>query len=253
VSHERRRHVRAPLTVTAQMTLFAEERCLGTFAVLNLSAGGALAAGHAPRGASRKLTAILELGAARPLRAEATITRDDRQGEPCFAVTFTRLSASAEDALQAAVLATLEEARAASVLIVAPPTGVERCLARDLKRLGRSSFHVSSASDAMHFFEMQNGVNLTFIDERLDQRQHAGEAALPALLRFFAESHPEVMRVLFSAAAPGHARPESMLLIEVEHLLHTPASSHELRRILQLRPHRRAAAEAALAPAARIH
>jgi hypothetical protein len=242
------------LTVTAQVTLFADERCLGTFAVLNLSAGGVLVAGHTPAVSVRKLTAILEMGNARPLRAEAVIARTERESsEPCFAINFTKLSASGQDALQEAVLATLEEARAASVLIVAPPTGVERCLARDLKRLGRSSFHVGSAGEAMRFFELQNGVNLTFIDERLDQRLHEGEAALGPLLRFFVDQHPEVMRVLFSAAAPGHARPESMLLIEVEHLVHTPASPQELRRILQLRPHRRAAAAAALSPAVRLH
>jgi hypothetical protein len=236
VSQDRRRHVRAPLTVTAQVTLFAEERCLGTYSVLNLSAGGVLVAGDAPAQAPRKLTAILELGTARPLRAEASIVRAGRPGaEASFAITFTRLSASAEDALQTAVLTTLEEARAASVLIVAPPTGVERCLARDLKRLGRSSFHVSSAGEAMRFFELQNGVNLTFIDER---SVDGADGHLAPLLRFLASGHPDVMRVVFSPAPPGQARADSLLLSDIEHLLHTPASAQELRRILHLRPHR---------------
>jgi hypothetical protein len=253
------------LTVTAQVTLLAEElehlRPLGTFAVLNLSAGGVLVAGQAPERAPRKLTAILELGNARPLRAEARIVRVDRGGaEATFALDFTRLSASGQDALQTAVLNTLEEARAASVLIVAPPTGVERGLARDLRHLGRPSFHVGSVGEAMRFFELQNSVNLAFVDERLDDgvdRQGNPASAAPGgvapLLAFLADAHPDVMRVVFSAAPPGHARAATSLLAEVELLLHAPASAQELRRLLQLRPHRRASAPAPEAPATRLY
>lgn len=230
MSHERRRHVRAPLS--AEVTLFHSERCLGTFPALNLSGGGVLLAGEVPE-VKTPLTAILELPGLRPLRAEATVARVRTDwDEATFALSFSRISASGQDALQDVVLRTLEQARAANVLVVAPHTGREVALARELKRFGRAAFHITRPAEAARFFDLQNDVGLVLIDEALPAH------AVALLLGFMSEEHPEVVRVLVTTAE-RRLDAEPVLPAHAEELLHFPPSAPELRRILQLHRQRR--------------
>jgi hypothetical protein len=241
MSRDRRRHVRAPLL--AHVMLFQEQRCLGSFRVLNVSAGGVLLAGQSPALVSRKVTAIVELPGARPLRAEAVIARNlalepgpdsarsgpqrggrhvDDQREIAFALAFTRISASGQDALQDAVLMTLEEAGAATVLVATESIGCGLALKRDLDRLGRPSFCVNSAMEAARFFELQNAVSIAIVDDAFTADGGVG------VLSQLAENQPRVLRVLLS-------RHDSTLHPEAEEVLSTSWLPEDLRRLVRLR------------------
>lgn len=229
MSRDRRRHVRAPLL--AHVMLFQGDRCLGTFAVLNLSAGGVLLAGQPPDRAGGKLTVILELPGARPLRAEALPVRDRGQDwpppltaedQPAFALAFTRISASGQDALQAAVLTTLEEARAATVLIATPATGHGLALKRDLERSARPAFCVNRIAEAAGFFELRNAVSIALVDEAFATTPEA------PLLKHLAEQHPRVLRVLISSQ-------DSTMHPLAEEVFAMPWTTDDVRRLLRLR------------------
>ena len=234
MSRDRRRHVRAPLL--AHVMLFQEQRCLGSFRVLNVSAGGVLLSGESPTLTGRKITVILELPGLRPLRAEAVVARNlaspagpqrlrrpvrDEPDELAFALAFTRISASGQDLLQDAVLMTLEEAGAATVLIAAASIGTGLALKRDLERLGRPSFCVSSAQEAIRFFELKNAVSVALIDEAF---AHDDEVRL---LDHLADRQPRVLRVLLSPQ-------DTTLHSQAEEVLALPWAREDLRRLLRL-------------------
>jgi hypothetical protein len=233
MSRDRRRHIRAPLLAHAM--LFQEQRCLGSFRVLNVSAGGVLLAGESPTLTTRKITVILELPGIKPLRAEAVVARNlvrsaasdpgrrpGDQDEHAFALAFTRISASGQDAVQDAVLMTLEEAGAATVLIATESIGSGLALKRDLEGLGRPAFCVNSAMEAARFFELKNEVSIALVDEIFakDPGTH--------LLGQLATEQPRVLRVLLSAQ-------DTTLHPEAEEVLALPWLPEDLHRLLQLR------------------
>src|SRR3954447_20723669 len=108
---ERRRQRRAPLWATATLTT---DRDLGGFEVVNLSAGGALLVGDIPAPLGAPVQVQLRLPAGTTIRVQAALVRRDqsRQGS-AFALAFTALDAADEEAIQRAVSAALDEARAA--------------------------------------------------------------------------------------------------------------------------------------------
>jgi hypothetical protein len=144
------------------------------------------------------------------------------QAELAFALAFTRISASGQDALQDAVLMTLEEASAATVLIALESIGGGLALKRDLERLGRPAFCVSSAMEAIRFFELRNAVSVVLVDEAFADDPTA------SLLRTLASQQPRVLRVLLSAK-------DSTLHAEAEEVLAMPWMIDDLRRLLRLR------------------
>ena len=88
---EKRRHSRAPLLATA--VLYERGEAIGSFRVINASAGGALLEGQPPPGASRVNVAI-RLSAKRSVRGDAVVSRGTASaGRDAFAVSFVRLSA----------------------------------------------------------------------------------------------------------------------------------------------------------------
>jgi hypothetical protein len=227
MSRDRRRHIRAPLQ--AHVMLFAAHRCFGSFRVLNLSAGGLLVAGTAPRAGKGKLSLILELPGTRLLRAEVTLARPLSRKSPqplteapAFALAFTRISASGQDAIQDTVLGTLEEAQAANVLIATAAVGEGLALKRAFDRLGRASFCVNAAAEVLRFFELRNRVSMALIDEAF--------AAGPQtrLLQQLADQQPKVLRVLLSAQ-------DTTLHAEAEEVLAQPWLEEDLLRLLGLR------------------
>jgi hypothetical protein len=227
MSRDRRRHVRAPLQ--AHVMLFQAQRCFGSFPVLNLSAGGLLVAGSPPKASKGKLSLILELPGTRLLRAEVALARTRGRKSPhpltdapAFALAFTRISASGQDAIQDTVLGTLEDAQAANVLIATAAPGEGLALKRAFERLGRPSFCVNAAAEVLRFFELRNGVSLVVIDETL--------AAGPQtrLLQQLAEQQPQVLRVLLSAQ-------DTTLHAEAEEVLAQPWMEEDLLRLLRLR------------------
>src|SRR5216117_613239 len=101
---ERRRQRRAPLWATAILHL--DRRDLGSFEIINLSAGGVLLSGDLPANLGAPVSVQLRLPGAPAVRTEAALVRRDRtrQGS-AFALCFTNLSAEDEEVVQGAVLA----------------------------------------------------------------------------------------------------------------------------------------------------
>ena len=230
MSRDRRRHVRAPLL--AHVMLFQAQRCFGSYRVLNLSAGGLLVAGRPPRVDKGKLSLILELPGTRLLRAEAVLARTlGRKSQlvtpapadaAAFAVSFTRISASGQDAIQDTVLGTLEEAQRANVLIATAKVGDGLALKRALERIGHPAFCVTAAAEALRFFELRNGVSIVLAEESF-----ATDSSTHMFARL-ADRQPHVLRVMLSAK-------DTTLHPQAEEVLALPWQEDDLLRLVHLR------------------
>jgi CheY-like chemotaxis protein len=214
VDGERRQHLRAALAASVVLTRNQER--IGSFGIINLSAGGVLAAGEPPIKVGERLDALLHLSAGCEVRAEAVLTRcaQTRRGAT-FALSFPRISADAEDAIQDAVLAALEETRGASVLIVDDSTEICSALRMQLRRLGHRAFAVGTPLEAVHFLQQPNNIAVALVDLVL------GTSNGLDVLAYLADQHPKVRRVLMS----GRALPSQLELAR-----HTvlPFSAHEV-------------------------
>ena len=216
--------------------LFDRERCLGRHEVVNLAAGGVLLSGPANLAAGKRLTAILELPGQRALRAEAVVAR--QESEATVALAFTRLSPSAEDAIQSAIVDVLERARAAQVLIATPTPGPGLAIARALSAIDRHSFCVGSAVEAVRFFDLANQVVMAIADEAF-----AGD-----VLGALAERHPGVIRIVLGPAGDdaSHTRQRAG---QAEARLPLVWSATDLRRLPKPRSRH---ADSAMGPAVPI-
>ena len=198
---ERRRSVRVPILATA--TLFRDKEPMGTYRVLNLSAGGVLLAGTLPVSRTDKIESLLQLPSGRPLRLEATVAREwSGPPTPAFALQLVRVSPGAEDLIHGAVVTALQEARAAAILTVSQSLEVCAALRRELRDVGRVSFAVSSPLDAVQFLAQPNGVSAVLVDATL------GVSVRNDLMANLADEHPDVLRVLLVSNA-GHLPVES--------------------------------------------
>lgn len=216
--------------------LFDREHCLGRHDVVNLAAGGLLLSGPADLAAGKRLTAILELPGQRALRAEAVVAR--QESGPTLALAFTRLSPSAEDAIQSAIVDVLERARAAQVLIATPTPGPGLAIARALSAIERQSFCVGSAVEAVRFFDLANQVTMVIADETF-----AGE-----MFGALAERHPRVVRIVLGPVGDA-ASQTGQQAAQAEARLPLVWSATDLRRLQKLRTRR---ADPAMRPAVTI-
>ena len=186
---ERRRSVRVPILAT--VTLLRDKEPMGTYRVLNLSAGGVLLAGALPVSRTDKVESLLQLPSGRPLRLEATVAREwSGPPTPAFALQLVRVSPGAEDLIHGAVVTALQEARAAAILTVSPSLEVCAALRRELRDLGRVSFAVSSPLDAVQFLAQPNGVSAVLVDADI------GVSVRNDLMASLADEHPDVLRAL---------------------------------------------------------
>jgi len=113
-SGDRRREPRCEVAATATV-LAAGSRCLGTYVVENLSAGGALLAGDAALAVGGRVRLLLHLPRRRPIGLTADVLR--RDGDPParrFAVAFRNLTPLMQDAIQRFVLISLQRRRDAA-------------------------------------------------------------------------------------------------------------------------------------------
>src|SRR4051794_18731244 len=118
VGKEKRRGPRGPVSATA--VLLRGEQHLGSFRVLNLSAGGALLVGRPPDGPAEELDVLVRLSTGRTVRAPASIVREDSVDEASvFALAFGMIAKDDHEAIHNVVLTALEDARDATALIVA--------------------------------------------------------------------------------------------------------------------------------------
>jgi CheY-like chemotaxis protein len=225
---ERRRQTRAPLWATATLSL--PTRDLGSFQVVNLSAGGALLVGDIPAPLGAPVRAVLRLPAGQAVPVEAALVRRDqsRQGS-AFALAFTALATPDEALIQQAVTAALDEARAASVLIVGESPDESAALSAELNALGWRAFAVRSSLEAAHVLDEPNHLSLAVVDMVLG----AGDKV--DLLAYLAERHPAVRRVLLSESTSLYDldRARSALTFSIHAVLHKPWSREELARVLQ--------------------
>jgi hypothetical protein len=240
---ERRRSVRVPFLAT--VALLRDKQYIGTFRVLNISAGGVLVAGQLPEGRSEKLEVLLQLPSGRPLRVEATVAREATGAEaPAFALQLVRVSPGAEDLIHSAVVTALQEARAAAVLMVSHSLELCVALRRELRSVGQLSFAVGSPLEAVHFFTQPSSVGAVLVDAAM------GASARDDVLAYLADEHPRVLRVVVSAEeslpVSGNLPGDSSLAQEV---LLKPWTREATIRALRL-PARRAqvADRAPLAP-----
>jgi CheY-like chemotaxis protein len=227
---ERRRHWRAPLWATAGVSI--ETRDLGRFEVVNLSAGGALLVGDIPPPLGAPVRLLLHLPGGETVAAGAALVRRDqsRQGS-AFALAFTTLAAADEEVIQRAVTVALDQARAASVLIVDESPDESAALATEMSGLGWRAFAVRTPLEAAHVLEEPNHLSLAVVDIVLG----AGEKV--DLLAYLAERHPTVRRVLLSEATSLYDldRARSALTFSIHGVLNKPWSTEELARVLQVR------------------
>jgi CheY-like chemotaxis protein len=225
---ERRRQRRAPLWATAILHL--DRRDLGGFEIINLSAGGVLLAGDLPASIGAPVSVLLRLPGAPALRTEAALVRRDRtrQGS-AFALSFTSLSTEDEEVVQRAVLAALDEARAASVLIVDESPDESAALAAELGGLGWRAFAVRTPLEAAHVLEEPHHLSLAVVDVVFG----AGEKV--DLLAYLAEHHPAVRRVVLSESTTLYDldRARSALRFTLHGILHKPWTRSDLARVLQ--------------------
>jgi CheY-like chemotaxis protein len=214
VDRERRQHLRATLATNVVLTRNRER--VGSFGIINLSAGGILAAGEPQVRVGERLEAVLHVSPEAEVRAEAVLTRTSRTRRGAtFALSFTRISADAEDAIQDAVLAALEETAGASVLIVDDSTEICSALRMQLRRLGHRAFAVGTPLEAVHFLQQPNSISVALVDLVL------GTSNGLDVLAYLADQHPKVRRVLMS----GRALPSQL---ELARQTAFPFSAHEV-------------------------
>jgi hypothetical protein len=181
------------------VVLLDEGKPLGSYRVLNLSAGGALLVGRAPGGKERVLEAVVRLSTGRTVRAGARVARQDGRGEAAaFAVAFSGVAPADRKVIGKVVLTALEDARDATALIVVAAPEAWQVLRRELTSLGHPSFVVSTREDALRFLEAPHVLSVALVDLGLPA------AHVRQVLSTLAKGHPGVRRV--TMAAPRTAR-----------------------------------------------
>jgi CheY-like chemotaxis protein len=193
VYEQRRQHERAPLALSA--TAFRDRARLGSFRVVNLSAGGALFRGTRPVPVGEQVDLSISLPTGEFVRTRGVVLREGRLHErPIFAVAFAGISAADRRAVQELVAAVLEQMRQAYVLFIDGSEAACRALCEKARRCGFPSFAVTTALEALHLLDAGVKFRSVFVSLYLggdDGRE---------VLRHLEAKCPGVRRVLMSAA-----------------------------------------------------
>ena len=194
---EKRRSNRGRLSASVVPAVLSRDGShLGCFKTIDLSAGGALLLGSPPVAVGDCVDVQLRLSVLRTVSLGAVLVREEGAGErAAFALAFIDVAADAQDDIQAALLAALEAAHAASALIVDGAS--EGCLGlqSDLGTLGHNTFLVSTPEDAVRFLEQPNKVSVALVERTA--------SALDGLdvLTYLAQERPSIRRVLVAGTA----------------------------------------------------
>jgi hypothetical protein len=230
---ENRKYPRAPLLATA--VLHKGTRPIGSFRVVNASAGGLLLAGQAPEGMDR-VEVLLRLPLDRLVRGEAVVVRQEVQnGRPAFALSFPGLRPDQERVIQEAVLAAFEESRTAAILVLEEDVELSQALREAIGRFGYRSFPVASVLELVHALERPNSFRMAFVEERLSCRA-GGWANGSEVLDYLAAQHSDVQRVLMVDGADPQFRQESLPQDRVHHVLVKPWTDSKLAGTLGYSP-----------------
>lgn len=186
---ERRNRPRVDLAITA--TLMCRDEPVGRYTVQNLSAAGALLTGQQAVDEDAPLRVLLDLPS--PLATDAVVKRQvQADALVALAVQFQHDSDEAEDQIQDAVLAMLDErfrAEHPAVLVVDRDEDVRKTLSSTLESRGRRAIACEAPLNAMQVLN----------DPR--ERVHAvvmrdGPDAYPELLQWVAETQSNVRPIL---------------------------------------------------------
>jgi hypothetical protein len=182
------------------MVLLEGDRTLGNFRVLNLSSGGALLVGRAPRKKQGHLDVLVRMSTGRTVRAAAVIVREESVDDSSvFALEFIRVSPDDVEAIDNLMLTAVEDEREPTALVVAGAPEIRLLLRRRLSGLGHPSFGVGTLEDAVKFLEEPNVVEAALIDLELD--------AAASVLAYLAEKHPPIRRIAITSEASAAAPP----------------------------------------------
>ena len=191
---ELRQYVRVRPESTFAVVL-ARHSHSGTFAVENLSVGGALLVGELALVDGEVIKLLLELGG-NPIVVSGQVVRvakpsGDRRR---VAVAFREVSPSSQGRIQASVVNTLQRQRAASpplVLVFAERVDVRKALERDLAALG---VHSLAAATSLEGVRQLEDVSLRFetviVDAELDPEVD--------VVSYVIRAHPQIRRILLS-------------------------------------------------------
>jgi CheY-like chemotaxis protein len=195
VAKEKRKSARGD--VSATVVLLKNESPLGNFRVLNLSSGGALLVGRAPKTSSRaaRFDVLVRLSTGRTVRAAAAVVREESvEDSSVFAIEFEELESDDRDAIDNLLLTTIEDERDPTVLVIVDGPELRQLLRRQLKGLGHPSFGVGTREDAVRFLEEPNNVAVALIDLGLEGKQEADK-----VLAYLQKQHPKVRRIVVTA------------------------------------------------------
>jgi CheY-like chemotaxis protein len=223
VSKEKRKAARGD--VSATVVLLEGDQPLGNFRVLNLSAGGALLVGRAPRQRPAEFDVLVRLSTGRTVRAAGVIVREESVDESSvFAIEFVRLARADREEIDSLLLTAIEDERDPTALVVVAESELRQLLRRQLKGLGHPSFGVSSAEDAITFLASPNVVKVALIDLSLD-----AELA-DKVLNHLAKKHPKIRRIVMNAQGTPPAKPATKAHPLAQQVIDTPWTRESLAR-----------------------
>jgi CheY-like chemotaxis protein len=193
---ELRRYIRSEVVATA--VVFSSGQMHGNFLVQDLSVGGACLMGHFTTPPGRRLTVMLQFPGKPAFSVVARLVRHDTLGptRERTAVTFIELEAEQEDAIQEALVATLERERArlrATVLVISADDESRDALEHDLRALGVEAVTVATPLEALAWLERPGASIATVVVD-----VSPGAAQGLDVLDFVGESHPGIQRVVMA-------------------------------------------------------
>jgi len=193
---ELRRHTRTEVVATA--VVFSSGQMHGNFLVQDLSVGGACLMGHFSTPPGRRLTVMLQFPGKPGFSVAAVVVRHDTLGPTSqrTAVRFVELDAEQEDAIQEALVATLERERdrlLATVLVISADDDSRDALEHDLRDLGVQAVTVATPLEALAWLERPNARITTVV---VDVSPGAAQAL--DVLDFVGANHPGLQRVVMA-------------------------------------------------------
>jgi CheY-like chemotaxis protein len=186
--------------VSAVAVLLDGPRLLGNHRVLNLSAGGALLVGRAPR-LEGPLEVLLRMSTGKVVRGRASVVREESvEDSSVFAIEFSGLDDKDAEAIDALVLTAVADEREPTSLVVTIAPEVGQLLRRQLAALGHPTFGVATVDDATRLLEAPNQLSVVLVDLDL------GPTRAAQVLRYLEGHKPDIRRIVVNKPAPRTRR-----------------------------------------------
>jgi CheY-like chemotaxis protein len=193
---EQRRNLRYPLYTSA--ALVVNERVQSLCWVKNLSIDGALVGVHEKFQIGTHLKLLLHLPWYKPVPIEAEVVRKhpSPRNEPTFGLRFWQVSRAIQIKIDQAIKAAekcANQPREAAVLIISDETETRYALEKNLYLIGARWVLVHTPLDAIRWLQdWKIKVDTVLVDLSIEHFN------VLTMLRFLADEHPSVRRVLIS-------------------------------------------------------